>query len=139
MEEIHTLKEAMLAYIKQHPGCPFDELHKELEKEFEIAGDLAFFYHQEHILLWLGMSQEWFDATKELLTERAIYVQNIASPMILIATSTRIPQFPVATSWDRNYKHDHWMPVGLYPMTPEKEKEFAGHHELTPKKPKRKA
>jgi hypothetical protein len=130
--QVQEIKVAIMQMLDDHTlpkGLTFAQIDQKLGKRFALQGGWAIEYRKcTHILLWVDMSEAYFRAYRELMSEKAIYVCN-TNPLTYYIDG-KAPNLPVAENWNTDYKHDHWMPMAIYKMTPSVLREFGDTTEL---------
>ncbi len=103
-----SLAEEACAYILERGHVTFVEL---LERFPEMRGDETFACQSENVVLWMGVSQQCFDALSQLMKSKRIHLWPANTLTYLIDGGAL--KLPLAKS-DRPYKTPHWLPVTFH-------------------------
>ena len=102
------LVDQVVAHINAVQYVSFAGIRRLLEPHIPISGELAACSPENNnIILWAGMSQEFFDVIKELTFARGVY-RHPSTPLVYMIDGA-LPLLPVA----KNVKHKtpHWAPI----------------------------
>lgn len=101
--------DAIEDYVRQYDYVTFAELGRRMEPYFEVEGTIALEL-APNVILWLGMSEAFADAIKQLQREKRIWAW--PSSLMVYMIDGGMLRLPIAKRLaEKGYKREHWLPV----------------------------
>jgi len=108
--------DAVAGFVSERGGVSFVELRDLLSPYIPVLGDVAMFLPgYENIILWAGMSTEFFQVIAEAL--RTHRIETKPTQVLVYLIDGEALNMPLAKSL-RQYKEPHWLPVAFNKYTP---------------------
>jgi hypothetical protein len=115
-EDLFTqCEKAVFSFVARNRGASFIEIKNVLSKIINTKGDYCLSLSQHNIVLWAGMSLEFFEIIKKMLfgDNRKLEMKETAWLTYMIDGETL--NLPVAKKLPKQgYKKPHWLPVVFY-------------------------
>lgn len=108
MNDDHTLKATISAYLDRRSGVSFVELSRDIDG---FHGDLAWGSNETNVVFWTAMSKEAIDAMMQLIREGKIKPTATESTLMVYAFDGGVIDMPIATSVRRKYAKPRWLPT----------------------------
>lgn len=106
------LAAAILDLVTHRDFVSFAEIQRHLG-EFSLKGHIALEIHP-NVVLWTGMSEQFFDALELLRCSRLIHLE--PAPLLVYLIGGAVLTLPSAKRIPKGgYKDLHWLPVVLRP------------------------
>jgi len=101
----------VIDFVSKRGGVTFVELQSLLESSMEVKGDLVIYVPgYENIILWAGISQEFFQVVTLALNSHQIMMR--PTQLLVYLVDGGALNMPIAKS-ARHYQTPHWLPVSF--------------------------